>query len=960
MTIADTCWSVRANKPGYDQARAAAFLLSVLVTGLPASAFAETVAPQNFIPNSSFEIISDSNPIFWYPNQDVIEQYGSLDAWRPNWGLDTAEKWHGRQSVRMSGKFRKELCLQTHVPKKESMAFSFHARSGGPDLPLRIEFKGKGYKTFPFIIGKDWKRYETSIDSGGGRLQLKFICSQAGSLWIDAVQLEEAEKPTQYHADAITKDRRQMASTGGFGLGSPVRITPGILTGPPEINGVVDRKEWDKAAIIELKEHLGTPLKRPSRARIGVCDETLYLAFECEGGKAKPAASASLRNRFLRDDESRIEFYLEPHPGAKSFHRFQVSPEGVWCDSQGFAPAWNSGGHAAVGENEGGWCAEVSIPLDAFIRSPLLRDTWGFGFTRYSAEVDELSIWPTPEYRYHISRNDWAFLEWPKPGPLDRFAIEISDAELLETGKGKARLRINVRNHSGKERSLVGAACRRYGKDSELKRSQVQTIPADDESWFEVDGFEFPGQTEWPMRIVMFDDDRAVFERTEYVNVKPMLDLYLDRSYYSSETEAVLHGEVVPSIRRLGLRLMLGDKEVSQSDVLIEKPKVVVRLPIKNLVDGAYALEAIGRDEKSEALCQRRLPLQKISRLSGESKIDHHRRQVLINDEPQLIFMPCFMTYSDPGKRTMQFLADAGFKSVIIAIGTPHVPRIAEYMRLAGESGLRAGLYTSQAAIIPRIRELRKLSEVFIYLVVDEPTKGENKIIEAVAQMRKADPNRLAWCNQLFNHGIERRLAGLPGDIISTDYYPVGSPNRRIIDLGYMVERMETAARRRRLPTWMWLAWGGANMNHAREPTPDEQTAQVYECITAGASGIVFFIGPPVGPKHWQRLKDLNREMERLAPAILSRESVKQATVNNPFVRVTTRKKGNSIYVIAVNGMPSPCRARFNLSELPVNDSGKAEVVFENRSAGFQRGVLEARFAGYQRHVFRLSLPAGQ
>ena len=66
---------------------------------------AEIPTSRNLVPNSSFEIVSDSMPDWWSATPDAVEQYGSLEAWRPHWGLDEKERVHGTRCLRMDGGF---------------------------------------------------------------------------------------------------------------------------------------------------------------------------------------------------------------------------------------------------------------------------------------------------------------------------------------------------------------------------------------------------------------------------------------------------------------------------------------------------------------------------------------------------------------------------------------------------------------------------------------------------------------------------------------------------------------------------------------------------------------------------------------------------------------------------------------------------------------------------------------
>ena len=107
-----------------------------------------------------------------------------------------------------------------------------------------------------------------------------------------------------------------------------------------------------------------------------------------------------------------------------------------------------------------------------------------------------------------------------------------------------------------------------------------------------------------------------------------------------------------------------------------------------------------------------------------------------------------------------------------------------------------------------------------------------------------------------------------------------------------------------------------------------------------------------MGPRHWQRLQELNREMEILAPALLSRGPIASAPCGNRSVRVATRSVGRDVYVLAVNGTAYPEETTIDLSELPIRRQGEARVLFEDRTSRYENARLRESFGGYERQVY--------
>jgi len=697
----------------------------------------------------------------------------------------------------------------------------------------------------------------------------------------------------------------------------------------------------------------GYEVADPTDVLIGYDDEHLYLAFRCHADTSRLVANSTTDDRWIAEDADRVEFFLLPNEG-QGYRRFQINPKGVRCDSQGFAPAWHSGWRTATGAEARAWTMEAAIPFRAFITGSVHADRWFFNVLRYNAASKETTTWAPSEYRSTLGRNTWGTLRWPEPPVLERYCIDVLDAELRQDpgAPGQGSMVVRIANGASRGRTMVAAVGRRFAPDGQLKRSEPVTVGAGSEATVSVHGLDFPAAVEWPARIQIEEAGQPVCRRDTFVAAKPVLDAYLDRSYYSSEETAFVHIDPMRRATRARIAVTQGGRTLLAREVEPTGSQWRLPLAISGLQPGAYslALEAVSDDGRASG--RRELKLLRAAPLLGEAKIDRVRRVVLIDGQPTFVFMLCYMTYSNPGPRTMRYVSRLGFKSVIIALGTPHIPQLVDYLRYGHEASLKVGVYTSQRTIISRIEEIRRLPGVFVHLVVDEPTKEPDKVRQAVVDMRQADPNRVVWVNQFFSSIMGQRFADIPGDIVSTDYYPVGSPTRRISDLGRQVEAMEVVARRRHMPTWMWLASGGANMAHIREPSPEEQTAQVYECALAGATGLVFFINQPMGPRHWQRLQELNREMEILAPALLSRGPIASAPCGNRSVRVATRSVGRDVYVLAVNGTAYPEETTIDLSELPIRRQGEARVLFEDRTSRYENARLRESFGGYERQVY--------
>ena len=142
--------------------------------------------------------------------------------------------------------------------------------------------------------------------------------------------------------------------------------------------------------------------------------------------------------------------------------------------------------------------------------------------------------------------------------------------------------------------------------------------------------------------------------------------------------------------------------------------------------------------------------------------------------------------------------------------------------------------------------------------------------------------------------------------------------------------------------------------NHFREPTAEEQEAQTYGALIAGCTGLKYFLGQPFGRRHWERFRQLNREIEQLTPVIFSPEPVERVDVSPPSILAITRRHQGNVYIVAANIGNRPVTVTFGLAGLGRTQMTKATVLFEDRELALDGSSLRDSFAPFQRHVYEL------
>jgi hypothetical protein len=156
--------------------------------------------------------------------------------------------------------------------------------------------------------------------------------------------------------------------------------------------------------------------------------------------------------------------------------------------------------------------------------------------------------------------------------------------------------------------------------------------------------------------------------------------------------------------------------------------------------------------------------------------------------------------------------------------------------------------------------------------------------------------------------------------------------------------------------------------------TREENWAQAYMCVAAGAGGIMWFHFPGARSK-WDDFLELGRELreieEFLVGIALERgltfendllaefTSGKTAHKNFRQIRGIGRASSERTALITVNITPVPAE-NVKITAPFLAHATSATVMFENRSVPVTDGVIVDSFAGLERHVYVVDgVPAG-
>lgn len=177
-----------------------------------------------------------------------------------------------------------------------------------------------------------------------------------------------------------------------------VRIAPSEA---PAIDGILDDRAWEKAAVIDefyqLEPNEGQPGDERTTVRILYDENNLYFGITCyDDQPGQIRARVKARDGDLENDDF-VRIYLDPHLTRRNGYFFDVNPLGARRDvllqnNSDTLTAWNALWTAKARKTSNGWTVEMAIPFRS-ISYDRSRAEWGFDFYRLVRRKDEKIRW---------------------------------------------------------------------------------------------------------------------------------------------------------------------------------------------------------------------------------------------------------------------------------------------------------------------------------------------------------------------------------------------------------------------------------------------------------------------------------------------------------------------------------------------------------------------------------------
>lgn len=201
------------------------------------------------------------------------------------------------------------------------------------------------------------------------------------------------------------------------------------LNGPVTFDGVMDEAVWNAITplpLIQYEPNTGSPITEATVVRLGYDDEFFYLAVRCDDSSGITETTFRRDNWTSSDDQ--VALMLDTFNDYESGKAFVLYASGARIDAElandgrsmsDVNTDWNGFWEGKVSRDEGGWSAEIRVPISTlrFQPGPDGKTTMGLIFYRYVARTTELQIFP------EIPPN-WGFWSFLKPSKSERVTFD--------------------------------------------------------------------------------------------------------------------------------------------------------------------------------------------------------------------------------------------------------------------------------------------------------------------------------------------------------------------------------------------------------------------------------------------------------------------------------------------------------------------------------------------------------
>ncbi|MCR6651392.1 MAG: carbohydrate binding family 9 domain-containing protein [Cellvibrionaceae bacterium] len=168
----------------------------------------------------------------------------------------------------------------------------------------------------------------------------------------------------------------------------------------PVLDGRLDDAVWQRVEPIgeltQVAPEAGRPAPVATRVRLAQDGATLYVGIEALELPGYARSARQTRRDADFDGDDHVTLVLDPARAGRNGYLFRVNARGAQFDALIFDSAelradWDAIWDARVQAVDGGWTAELAIPLHALTASG--SGDWGLNVERYLAATGERLRW---------------------------------------------------------------------------------------------------------------------------------------------------------------------------------------------------------------------------------------------------------------------------------------------------------------------------------------------------------------------------------------------------------------------------------------------------------------------------------------------------------------------------------------------------------------------------------------
>jgi len=394
----------------------------------------------NIIRNSSFEILQDNLPLYWSPAGSLNLTYGGMENFLKLWCVDTGEKFHGKQSVRMGkgGTYSFYFSAEKGVP----YIFSVYMKSDKENLPVELAIwewnTGKFHKA-AVRVDREWKRYVCKAETNQtGMLRVKIELKEEGILWVDAVKLEKGTEPTDYTLSPFEmgegKEKKKEVKKEEYMLKKTEK--------PPVIDGELNDIAWNKS--LRIKEFLiagesgeKIPPKEKTEAYLCYDNKSLYIAFQCFDSQIDKIKATIKEDGGPVWSDDCVEIFLDTNLDRRTYYHITINSLGKInvIDKENNQP-FTGKINRAVSVRSDRWIVEVEIPFSSLNFTNLTSQSWGFNLGRENHKRNEYSCTSATKYLNFHDVENYNLLVFPDKDLFPKFIAAKKEEDKKLPRKG--------------------------------------------------------------------------------------------------------------------------------------------------------------------------------------------------------------------------------------------------------------------------------------------------------------------------------------------------------------------------------------------------------------------------------------------------------------------------------------------------------------------------------------------